>query len=369
MITCPELSREHRVLLRATLGQGQVVIDAWNEWQQGFDLSAIDAKGYALLPQLYLRLRHLGVQDTSLSKLKGIYRHTWCKNQVMMTRMAGALSLLQERGIGCLLLNGAARIVTSQFGLLPLEKCEFLVPGTRFADATALFRQQGWSQGSDYEEEGARLAHSINVTHADGTTGAVYRSVFAESTPSWADEDCWRHAIPATVQDVSVSVLSSTDQLLRLLVDVDFGYRPFTPRWVADVGTVLSVDEGTIDWKRLRFKCAMLRLTLPVKRSMAVLQTLASFRCPRELRDLTETMATTWAERREDEGRLRDFALRRGATGVLAAHWCRYKRIVGEAGRLPGFVTYLQEMWEVPSVWLLPLAAIGKWGRQLVRLR
>jgi len=369
MITCPELSHEHEVLLRATLGQGQVVIDAWNEWQRRFDLATIDSKGYVLLPQLYLRLRQLDVPEATLAKLRGIYRHTWCKNQVFMTRLASALSLLQERGIGCLLLGGAAVMATSRFGFLPLEKGELLVPGARFADATAVFRQEGWSQRSDWEEEGARLAHSINFTHSDGTTCTIYRSVFAESTPSWADEDCWRHASACTVQDVPVRVLSATDHVLKLLVDVGMGCRPFTPRWVADVGTLLTAAEGSMSWERLRVKCATLRLTLPVKRSLAMLQMVSVFGYPRELRDLAATMATTWAERRGDERRLRDPAQRRGATGALAAHWCRYKRVVGEAGHIPGFVKYLQEMWEVPSVWLLPVAAIGKWRQQLVGMR
>src|SRR5262245_27076411 len=212
MITCPELSREHEILLRATLGEGKVVIDARNEWQRGCALDAVDAKGYALLPQLYPRLRRLDVPEAALAKLRGIYRHTWCKNQVVMNQMASALASLRERGIACLLLGGAAVMATSRFGLLSLESCELPVPGRRFAEATAFFRQEGWAQHANWEEQDAGLAHSINFTHPDGTTSVVYRSVFSESTPSWADEDCWRHAVVSTVHDVPVSVLSPTDQ-------------------------------------------------------------------------------------------------------------------------------------------------------------
>ena len=361
MMTDPALSREHELLLRATLGHGQVVIDAWNEWQQRFDLVTVDADGYVLLPQLYLRLRQLDVAQASPAKLRGIYRHTWCRNQVIMTRMAGALSLLRERGIGCLLLDGAAVMATSPFGLRPLEQFGFLVPGTRFADATAIFRREGWAQRSDWEEGGQRLAHSLGFRHSDGTPCAIYRSVLSESTPSWADEDCWQHAIASTVQDVPVSVLSPTDQVLRLLVEVGMGWRPFTPRWVADIGTLLTGADGSMSWERLQAKCATLRLTLPVKRSLTMLQALSVFRWPREVGDLVATMGTTWTERREDERRLRGPAQRRGVASALAAHWCRYKRVVGEAGRTPGFARYLQEMWEVPSVWLLPLTAMDKW--------
>jgi hypothetical protein len=364
MIRGVELSREHEVLLRATLGQEQIAIDAWREWQRDYDLAVTDAKGYALLPQMYLRLRDLGVQDAALAKLRGIYRHTWCRNQVIITRMAGVLSLLRDRGIGCLLLDGSAFIARSQVGLFPLEKWDCLVPGTQFAEAVAALRQVGWPQWSD-AEEGVTLAHSINFTQADGMTCTIYRSVFAESAPSWADEDCWRHGIPSMIQNVPVRALSPTDHLLRLLVDVDLGHRPLSPRWVADVGTLLTAGGAAMDWERLRLKCATLRLTLPIKRSIAVLQAMSMFRCPRELEEIAETTVTTWAERREDEGRRLDPALRRGAAGALAAHWCRYKRRVGEAGRVPGFVKYLQDMWEVPSVWLLPLIALGKWGRQM----
>ena len=165
MITDPALSHEHEVLLRATLGHGRVVIDAWNEWQQRFDLVTVDADGYVLLPQLYLRLRQLDVAQASPAKLRGIYRHTWCRNQVIMTRMAGALSLLRERGIGCLLLDGAAVMATSPFGLRPLEQFGFLVPGTRFADATAIFRREGGHSG----RIGKREARGWHTPSALGT--------------------------------------------------------------------------------------------------------------------------------------------------------------------------------------------------------
>jgi hypothetical protein len=359
-----ELTREHHILLRAMLGEGQAAIDAWKEWQQQYDLSAIDSEGYALLPQIYLRLRDLDARDAALAKLQGIYRHTWCKNQVVMTRAAGALSMLAQRGIECLLLDGTRLIGNLQTGLFPLERCDFLVPGRRFADATAAFRQAGWSQWSD-SDHGTRLARSINFTQVDGTTCAIHRSVFAESTASWADEDSWRHAIPATVHNVSVSTLSPTDHLLRLLVDVGLGRLPLSPRWVADVGTLVNPTEGAIDWERLRFKCATLRLTLPVKRSVAALRGVSALRCPRALDDIAKTLVTTWAEHREDESRLAGPGRRRSAGGALAEHWCDYKRLVGETGRLPGFVRYLRETWEVPSVWLVPLTALGKWARQL----
>jgi len=172
--------------------------------------------------------------------------------------------------------------------------------------------------------------------------------------------------LASSVQDVPVSLLSPTDHVLKLLVDVGMGCRPFTPRWVADVGTLLTNAEGAMSWERLRVKCVTLRLTLPVKRSLAMLQTVSGFPCSRELQDLAAAMATTWAERREDERRFRPPSQRRGAIGALAAHWCRYKRVVGETGRILGFVSYLQEMWEVPSVWLLPATAIGKWRQQLM---
>jgi len=366
MITCPELSHEQEVLLRATLGHGHVAIDAWREWQQRFDLATLDANGYALLPQLYLRLRQLDVPQASLAKLRGIYRHTWCQNQVVMTRMVGALSLLEERGIRSLLLDGAAIMATRPSGLLPLEKFEFLVPGIRFADATAVFRREGWAQHAD--SEGQRLAHAISFSHSDGTMCAIYRSVLSESTPSWADDDCWRHAVASAIQDLPVSVLSPTDQVLRLLVEVGMGCHPFTPRWVADIWTLLTDADGSMDWERLRAKCATLHLTLPVKRSLAMLQALSVFRWPSELLDVAATMGTTWAERREDEQRLRGPAQRRGVASAVAEHWCQYKRVVGEPGRIAGFPRYLRETWKLPSVWLLPVTAMGKW-RQLVGTR
>jgi hypothetical protein len=358
-----KLTTAHRLLLRALLADADEAIRAWKEWQETCQLSTIDETGYALLPQLYRRLSRLQVPESSLVKLKGIYRHTWCQNHLMMVRMADAFARLKQRGIECLLLNEAALLTTDEFGTLPVRKCAFLIPPDRFSRATAFFRSEGWSQWSDYETRESRLTHYINFTHHDGTTCSIYRSLFAGWETSWGDEDCWRKANTYRFQNIAVRTLCPADQLLILLLDIGLGYRPISPRTIADIATLLHPSEREINWGHFRTKIAKLYVTLPIKGAVGELSRLSLLTLPVGLSSAIDSLDTTWAEYQQ-HNTSSESATRDRIARSIAHHWCRYERVEGKGGSITGFIKYLQDCWQVQALWLLPLVAMKKLGRQ-----
>jgi hypothetical protein len=335
---------------------------AWEEWNRRCQLSTIDEGGYALLPQLYQRLRRLDIPESSLLKLKGIYRHTWCHNHAMMARVTDVISRLRRCGIDCLLLSEAALMMTRDFGTLPLRKSDFLVPANQFSRATAFFRSEGWAQWSDYEETKPRLTQYINFTH-DGTTCSIYPSLFSGWDASWGDEDCWLHADTYAFQNTTVRTLCPADQLLMLLLNIGLGYRPLSPRTAADIGTLLQGSTGRIDWNRFRRKIARLYVTLPIKRAFAELSAQSLMTLPVDLSSVA-SLETTWAENQEGGSGNRRAAPIRIARS-LAHHWCRYRRGKMKGGSITGFMNYLQDSWRVRAFWALPLVAMRKLGRHI----
>ncbi|MFM5969685.1 MAG: hypothetical protein ACKO9X_03730 [Dolichospermum sp.] len=75
------------------------MLTAWQDWRDSVDIETLDASSYSLLPQLYQNLLAHGVDDTEMSRLKGIYRRNWYANQLKLKSLKAILSSLKDIGI------------------------------------------------------------------------------------------------------------------------------------------------------------------------------------------------------------------------------------------------------------------------------
>src|SRR2546422_8135768 len=99
---------QQELLLRAALLQGKNSIEAWEKWKSSTDINQLDLGSHRLLPQLYRNLHVQGVKDRLLEKFKGIYRRTWCDNQLLFHEVSALLRSLGDAGIETIVLKGAA---------------------------------------------------------------------------------------------------------------------------------------------------------------------------------------------------------------------------------------------------------------------
>ena len=92
-------TREQELLLQAALMQGKETIDAWEAWKSTVEIAQIDQGSYRLLPLLYKNLRDHGVEDPWADTLKGVYRSTWYKNQLLFRhqRIHGSIRIVMGR--------------------------------------------------------------------------------------------------------------------------------------------------------------------------------------------------------------------------------------------------------------------------------
>src|ERR1019366_6595553 len=118
------------LLLRASLLSGQDVATAWKAWRERVNFDDIDAASYRLMPLLYKNLRRENIEDELLGRLKGIYRHTWSRNQLLFHEAGRVLKAMNDAGISVLVLKGAtlANSFYSDAGLRPMNDFDFMVP-------------------------------------------------------------------------------------------------------------------------------------------------------------------------------------------------------------------------------------------------
>jgi hypothetical protein len=73
------------LLLKAALLDGNAALDAWHEFgAANAGIDHLEGDAYRLLPQLFRSLQSLGLEEPALGRLKGIYRHAWYANQLLL---------------------------------------------------------------------------------------------------------------------------------------------------------------------------------------------------------------------------------------------------------------------------------------------
>jgi hypothetical protein len=73
---------DQELLLEAATGASEAARAAWRGWQERNELDDVDFGAQRLLPLVYRHLVELGVDDPDLGRLKGLYRHSWYRNQI-----------------------------------------------------------------------------------------------------------------------------------------------------------------------------------------------------------------------------------------------------------------------------------------------
>ena len=103
----PTASQE--VLLRAALRPGVEAVDAWWQWCATSDLDRLDHFSTQLLPQVYRNLQDAQAHAVpEIGRLRGIYRRSWYRNQLVLHAAAGVREQLAAAGIPTMLVAGAA---------------------------------------------------------------------------------------------------------------------------------------------------------------------------------------------------------------------------------------------------------------------
>jgi hypothetical protein len=68
-------NRDQELLLRAALLNGEPALEAWNEWRRTVNVDVVDYGSHRMIPQLYRNMQRLGVNDSLMERLKGVYRY------------------------------------------------------------------------------------------------------------------------------------------------------------------------------------------------------------------------------------------------------------------------------------------------------
>jgi len=357
-------TQQQELLLLSALLKGSDAIDAWKEWRSRVDIDDIDhldPGSYRLLPLLYHNLKSLQAQDPIMMKLKGVYRLTWYKNQMLFHTIAGLLRSFQSAGIETMVLKGAALtfLCYKDYGLRPMNDFDVLVHTDQAMPAIRRLQKLGWKP-KDFEprEEYVSVSYSHGFEDESGREFDLHWHIFPQCREAHADDDFWGKAVLTKFHDLPTKTLNPTDQLLHICVH---GARwnetpPF--RWVADAIMILKNAENEIDWNRLAAQAEKRHLILPLLDTLQYLRDTFEAQIAPEIIKNLQSVTVPHLERMEYKITVNPATK---WTAILDL-WCQHSRLTENSNilrRMMQFPAFLQSIWGI-SLWKLPYCGFLK---------
>lgn len=338
---------QQELLLRAALLPAERALPAWLAAKETLDLDVLERGSYSLMPLVYRRLSESLPEEPLLPRLKGIYRHTWSKNQVLLDDLRATVGSLRDGGVEPVVVGGAARLAYyPELGLRTLTEFELLVEQNEVERA---LRAVGWT-GDGVPDRVLRGRSSLGVNAGRRPFGLHWRLL--------PEYPAGRGAYATRPLDhVDGRGLAPTDELLHTVLGGARTALWGNVQWVADA--VLIVCSGEVDWDRLAELAEESRAALRVREALGYLTRLLEVPVPDDtlakLAGFRPTRRDVLAHRLGGSGGLVLGELPRTLAGYVRSSEGTQplRSVLG----LPGF---LRVAWNVDHGWQLPLVAARK---------
>lgn len=370
-------TRQQELLLQAGLLRGDRAAAAWNELRPSLDIDHQSGESNRLLPLVYRNLLALGIDEPEMPRLKGLYRVTWYKNQMLLHHLASVLQMFADARIETLVLKGAPLIVQyyRDAGLRPMEDFDILVPTQKAMAAVKVLKDAGWKpewelSPADLPKGFERLRHGVRFYDGEGRKCDLHWRVMSNLLPDvrGSDDDFWQGAVSVEIAGVPTRALNAADQLLHVCVHGASFVPEGTARWAADSMVLLAAVGTNMDWNRLIAQTKKHRAVLPMRDALTYLARTLEAPVPPAVVERFLRLPTT---RRERFAYRVSTRRRPTALGELPGTLAQYARI-SACWSLPQvvmrFPRFVRDFWEIGHIWQLPLWAVRQ-GMKTLRGR
>lgn len=271
----PWPSPAQTLLLRVALSEPALARECWRQWSAQHSLEQdVDEGSFALMGLVYRRAEQLQLPmpPPVLSRLRGIYRYLWSKNQALMLTLREAASLLLQNGLATMLHTGFPLVDLHyrDWGLRMSSDLDLLLPEAEIERAHALLLANGWRTGRRPDEAERCISHAATFHKAAQKQIDLHWRPYFLDSPRASEQALWARSQQRTIQGLPVVVPEPVDLLLLACFD---GRKPMptaVTRWVVDAA-VLIRDLGHPDWSQLQRRAADSGLEQPLGEALRYL--------------------------------------------------------------------------------------------------
>lgn len=245
-----------QLLLTAALGPDEEARSAWGEARDGLDIDELEPGTFALTPFLYRRLESWGLEDPALAKLKGLYRHSWTRNHILLGELRNLAEAFARDGVELMAAGGSLFVaaVYPETALRPLDRLDLVVHEADAERAAALLQSLEWNAAAG---DSGRLGRRSAMWFTNNGRIAVLRSRVLPRAI-----DVWEDRITFDLEGVECAGLSRERQLLLTCLGEDRHEIWGRVQWLPDLRAL--VDSGPLDWERVLRDSEALGSNLPL---------------------------------------------------------------------------------------------------------
>jgi Uncharacterised nucleotidyltransferase len=271
MIQHLSLSPAHQSLLKATFSPQEDALIAWEKWQSVIDFEDLDGESYKLLPHLYQNLIKYEVKHPLISRMKGVHKLFWCKNQLAYQSLDSVIVALKKAGIKTALMVAATQSNHSNIWHLQIQPDR----SNQVNRIVAILQSLGWQHHALNAQASIDFAGSLWLSHEKSPSIILY-GVF----PGWKCspmlmQDCWNRAEVTPIGTTELRVWNAADQVifqvLQLLFKPDHLDHPNLSHWT---NFILGGMRSDLDWEQLSTIASQYGLVVPLQQGLNLLKEL-----------------------------------------------------------------------------------------------
>ncbi len=330
---------DENLIIRAAIDPDSS-IRSWEAWLASNDLDEIPTSSFDLLPLVYRNLRSRDYRSRDLPKLRGVYRQTWYRNQLLISRSLELFEKLEVGGIRAVLLGDAPLILGSygDIGARVIRQAELLVSPHDLDRAIGVADGHGWRPCNGVHPDATGLAKAL--CSSDGLLLVLRWYLAASHAYEEATEPFREGAIFFSSDAGDVRVPNLTDQLVYVLITGAEWQAGRSFHWIPDAITILRHDD-VVDWQRFVWLAQHLERSSSIRSALSFLTRYDPVSIPASVID--DLAAFPRSELLEQWFRVRSG--RQYPWGGMPMTWFRYAR-TARAARLratpAGFVSHLR---------------------------
>lgn len=243
---------QQALLLKACLIEDSATAKkALIQWQEFADLDSLDHGSFRLVPLLWKRARR---EEWDLSedegRLRGLYRYTWSKHQLLEREAESILATFAEANIPTILLKGVAisRLVYDDPVCRPYSDIDVLVSADRMRESVELLQSKEWTTLQTGMDSALNELHAIGFQSPGKIELDLHQHVLQSNASAEVTEEIYSRAQPIEWRDLSALTLSFEDHFIHVCAHGAV-FSPWSQiRWLADANRILIHCGSNFDW-------------------------------------------------------------------------------------------------------------------------
>jgi hypothetical protein len=354
-------------LLGVALGPSDEVAARWATVRERFTAAEIDdGRVHPLLPLVGEALTAAGVDDHQLGVMRGVRRHTFVAQQLLLADLAAALEVIDAAGDGArALLLGGVVVALRHYpdpSLRPMTDVDVLVDADAVDGLVRALETEGWRARERPAHDVTRRLPSLRLVAPDDRCTLV---LHWRLVPWLADESTgalWARAGGCRLDGRDVPAAGVDDLLVHVITRA---YRlgwGTEPRWIADLVLLLRSAGASVGWDRLVARVTRGGVVLPVRDALACASAIVDVPVPERVRDALVASAGSVGggmARRYAAGRRTMVGTRGLVPGRdLVVEWHRQTFNLDASTRARRFVPFVLGRTGADHAWSVPAAVV-----------